>query len=452
MIFPLSCPAAAEGLVDVLEDVDSSENYKFDSLLSTRANDHTLFGVEFSTGAWGGYVNGISVSDMTFPKFLPIFHTALTNIDTAIQSSAMDMSWVGWGPTSWGTLFDYLDRYRLDNENIQNALGWKGTGNKTIWQLLDDLRTNLLLMFIDVRAINSSIQSGFSDLNTKVTDGFGAVNTRQDTAFNWQKGFLTSDLWTVYFYNSETGRLGARSVSGYKQFAQVSQAFLANALMIDSGSMLSSSGGVVAVGSMRYFSDFVRHGFLGLSANLAGSDKLGSFTAWRGPDQTAAMSANNILDMLALLGAELQGPLAKLQYVWADDDDIRISDKNQPVKDKIEENFVGDGEAAVKPSDIGGMADVSSQFKGTFSGAGSIGDIFTVLGGSGGFGFFSQEVASVLEPPQVVSPSVRAAAYDVEALIASDPDFWSQYDIDERGCCVPKNSLFDVSSYLEGFE
>lgn len=161
-----------------------------------------------------------------------------------------------------------------------------------------------------------------------------------------------------------------------------------------------------------------------------------------------AQEVNNLLDALGLLGTSLQNPLAKLQYVLASDDDIELKDSQQENEDQFKEDFTGDGGAAVKPSDIGDLADISSGFKDSFAGAGSPGDIFSVLNDQGNYGFFSQEVLNEIEPP--VPAAISAEPFDVDALMEDDPEFWGQFDIDENGFCVPKSSIFDVSAYLEG--
>lgn len=191
-----------------------------------------------------------------------------------------------------------------------------------------------------------------------------------------------------------------------------------------------------------------------ISRLLVGEDGSAVFS-FLSPGQDGGLEAseqevNNLLDALALLGTSLQNPLAKLQYVLADDDDIALKDANKPNEDAFKDNFTGDGDSAVKPSDIGELAGVSSSVKDTFAGAGSPADIFSVLNDSGSFGFFSQEVADILEPP--VPAAVSDEPFDVDALMEEDSEFWGQFDIDDEGFCTPKFSLFDAESYLEGLE
>lgn len=443
MIFPLSRPAAAEGLVDVLADVDTVEYYTldaqaFDGLISplsagsdfiqTTPSSGTYIGTRFrsafpeSAGIIGSTV--FSPSDVgyntTTIKLINALGTVMHNAEVYADQAVASIDTSG--------LEFWLERIDTNTQglhgdllNIQQALGWSGDYSPTVLDLLSSAHQALL-----------------------------GVMSRQDASQAWLDTLWgNQDLEYWYFHG---GKINYRSSGTLKSYlshfsrSQVSGLFLP----YGSGSYLDSTGKLINISSSGIFlPDLVRRGFMGLSENLSGPDKLGTSSFWRGPDQMVTKSSDNLLDMLALLGVELQAPLAKLQYVWADDDDIRIAGKNQAVKDEIEENFVGDGGSAVKPSDIGDVASIGSSVKDTFSGAGSYSDIFSTLGDGSNFGFFSQEVADILEP-SVPSPVSDGSSVDVDALMSDDPEFWGQFNIDENGFCTPRNSLFDVSSYLEG--
>lgn len=446
MIFPLSRPAAAEGLVDALADVDDAEYYSTSPIARAPANSYvTLFGESFHLyqGSAVGF-NGVEVSDMTFSNFLPPFYRALSNVETAIERAGGDSTVIQ------SLLTTYLPRIDTNTAglhgdllNIQQALGWAGSSSMTIWQLLDSLRTNLLIMQVDVRTIISKVSDIYSQLGFMaglIHDGFEAVNTRQDSMFNsWFNG-----AWPSFSYRNGAhgNNIASVSFSSFPLAFQESQRSLIELLSTNWDSYLGPLGDVLTISGSYVrpsISYVLQSGLLGLSRNIVGSDQLGAFTAWRGPDQTVSRSANNVLDMLGLLGAELQGPLAKLQYVWADDDDIRIADKNQPVKDEIEDNFVGDGEAAVKPSDIGDVASFGTGLKDAFSGSGSPSDIFSLFGDSHVSWFFSQEVADDLD--QVNSPAPASEESPFQRYL-------SAVDVDADGFVHPKSSSFwDVSLY-----
>lgn len=426
MIFPLSRPAAAEGLVDALSDVDAVEYYST-SPVARSTLFYQLFGVRFSGQLNNLSLDGVSASNMTFADNLRSLLTALNGVYSTTQSLSSRITAL---ENSSSGLDFWLERIDTNTQglhgdllNIQQALGWVGSSSPTIWSLL-----------------NALISSTHQDLLD--------VMSRQDAAQMWLETLWSNEPLSTHYISN--GSIVSNQTSNLRQLFSNLSSLTTRALFINKGvgSYLDWDGSYGSSNGL-YLSEMLRLGLLGLHANLTGLDNSGSYSAWRGPDQTAVRSANNLLDMLSFLGADLQAPLAKLQYVWASDDDIRIVDKNQPVKDEIEENFVGDGGSAVKPSDIGDVASIGSSVKDTFSGAGSYSDIFSTLCDGANFGFFSQEVANILEPP-VPSSVSDGSSVDVDALMSDDPEFWGQFNIDENGFCTPCSSLFDVSSYLEG--
>lgn len=216
---------------------------------------------------------------------------------------------------------------------------------------------------------------------------------------------------------------------------------------------LDSDGSVVTLGDQLPLPVIVSHAFVGLSKNLSKmsdrlhSDLVGSgevtvlwqdFLLSDGSPVLRRQKYTNILSLLADIGSGVQKPLARLAYVWADEDDIRISNANKPVKDEIEENFVGDGESSIKPSDIGDMADFSSGLKDAFSGSGSLSDVFSLFSDSRSSWFFSEEVARDLD--QVNAPSGASVSGDLEHYFAG-------VDVDEDGFVHPKSELWDVASF-----
>lgn len=352
-------------------------------------------------------------------------------------------------------LTTYLPRIDTNTENlhgdllnIQSALGWTA-GNTTILGLLNQSVDSFDAFRYDFNYFVFSVDRYFALLFQNLDAGFSDVTTRQD-AFK----SLFSSSGNFKFYYSFGNSSSVASFSDW--LSAFSGSFLsASTLSPGWGSILSATGSVISIGSQNYkVPELLREGFLGLSSNLAGGDKTASITAWQGPDQTQQLSATNILDMFGLIGTQLQNPLAKLQYVWADDDDIRIADKNQPVKDQIEEDFVGGGQGAVSVSDISGLAGASSDFKSSFSGGGSITDVFSIINSSTSWGFFSQEVANEIEPPLPAVLSDEDIQEQVAAWeeLSEDDEFLSRFKVSDSGYVVPDLGIFDVSGYLEGLQ
>lgn len=267
------------------------------------------------------------------------------------------------------------------------------------------------------------------------------ITSRQD-AF---KSFWDKSDWGMYVVS------GGKIVytGGYfKDWARVLSSSLLHGLFVQygTGAYLDYSGGYTAIGAGGiYLPELLRLGLMGLHVNLVGSDTSTMMSLLRpssdGGLASVSVKTDNLLDALGLLGTELQNPLAKLQYVWADDDDIAIADANKPVKDEVVKDFVGDGDAAVTVGDISDIAGASSSAQEVFSGAGNISDIFVALTDGDSYAFWTQETAD-----QIDTTSGAAAVSDEPYDLASD----ERYVVDDQGVVhVADSTWFDVYAYLE---
>lgn len=267
------------------------------------------------------------------------------------------------------------------------------------------------------------------------------ITSRQD-AF---KHFWGTSDWGMYVVS------GGKIVytGGYfKDWARVLSSSLLHGLFVQygTGAYLDYSGGYTAIGAGGiYLPELLRLGLMGLHVNLVGSDTSTMMSLLRpssdGGLASVSVKTDNLLDALGLLGTELQNPLAKLQYVWADDDDIAIADANKPVKDEVVKDFVGDGDAAVTVGDISDIAGASSSAQEVFSGAGNISDIFVALTDGDSYAFWTQETAD-----QIDTTSGAAAVSDEPYDLASD----ERYVVDDQGVVhVADSTWFDVYAYLE---
>ena len=136
----------------------------------------------------------------------------------------------------------------------------------------------------------------------------------------------------------------------------------------------------------------------------------------------SVVNYNNLLSAITAIGSPMQNDLAKLRYVLASDQDIEISEKQAPVKDAVADNFAGDSPAAVKDADVGDMAGFSGSLQDSLSTGANAGDVFSFIGGSGGVGFWSQEVASDLD-----CVPVTAFEDDEDYIHFYDPSIISDY-------------------------
>lgn len=125
--------------------------------------------------------------------------------------------------------------------------------------------------------------------------------------------------------------------------------------------------------------------------------------------------------ILASLLVPMQSDLGKLRYVLASDKDMEIAEKQEPVKDELANQFTGDGAAAVKPGDIGDMAGFSGSLQDSLSTGANAGDVFSFIGGSGGVGFWSQDVANDLDRvPVTASEDEEDYIHFYDSSIISD--------------------------------
>lgn len=381
----------------------------------------TLFGVTFRLQHYGigtsdtvVAINSHAITDEQSQSVATGLYNVAKGVTKAIDAASISQADITHILNSLDRIESYLSRLDTSFDGVEGRL-------ENIYAELNTYHRPLLSSILDtLGGLNSNFLNRFGDV-------FKIRTAQRQVVFN--RSFVD---WLYYF---EADLWDMLSPSG-------------NFVFLDSsGSVSSASRGFSFLG-------MIVQSFLGLSKQLVGVDSSALFSflvpGQDGGLEVQTQEVNNLLDALVLLGTSFQNPLAKLQYVLASDDDIALKDANKPNEDSFKDNFTGDGDAAVKPSDIGELAGVSSSVKDTFAGAGSPSDIFSVLNDSGSFGFFSKEVADILEPP--VPAVVSDEPFDRDALIASDPEFWEQFDIDDEGFCTPKFSLFDAESYLEGLE
>lgn len=206
-----------------------------------------------------------------------------------------------------------------------------------------------------------------------------------------------------------------------------------------------SSSGLDKTGQRGNWSlaDISANGFSGLATLIAGTSDNGrkAQVTYIDPDTLALRSyeESNLFDLIADVGSWLQVPLARLAYVYASEEDILFKDAEKENEDTVKDEFFGDGSAAIKPSDIKDAAGLTSGAAGAFGGAGSAGDVFTVLQSEDAFSFFSQQVADSLD--QVGKPAVQ-----------SDDDIMDDFVEDDSGFYHVDSAFWDVSAFLGGLD
>lgn len=196
---------------------------------------------------------------------------------------------------------------------------------------------------------------------------------------------------------------------------------------------------------LSYLSSSLAHNFSHVNSSLVGADEsaIAAITTIDkdGNIVSQGTSFHNILDILGYMNFSLQTPLAKLQYVLANDDDIKLRAEVQGNLDAFDDQFTGSGPGSVSPSDISGIGGISGSLKSSFEDSAKASDTFYVINSNDSYQFFSQEVSDSLDT--VNSP----ASYR-----ALDSDFWiDDFVADEDGyMSLKKKSDFDPFDFLRG--
>lgn len=412
LVLCLVLPVRAEALPDkeLLPD-DELIELPEDEVIESRAT-YKAAGLNFvGSGNQFSKIGGYSTSGMTFAgNGGMVLYQAFSNLDASI--AAVDAKAIS------STDFDLL---------LNKYLGQAGTLNN-IWDLINAVNNNLTAFDSRVKTALASVNSNLSS----VVSAIGITNDRIGTG--------------GYIYASPSTLAQVPNVMiALARFSKL----VAEGSFIDSNVLyLGSSGFSAFTSSSRGVgvAALTAEGFLGLSTNLAGSDKSTTFS-FLSPGEGGGLKSedetvDNLLDALGLIGTHLQNPLAKLQYVLASDDDIELKDAVQDNQDSFKDNFTGSGSGAVSGSQIKDVAGISSSVGDAFKDNASAADSFAAISDSNSYSFFSQEVAEALDTTD--SP---------EMVSLDEEDYLEGFELSEDGFYyVADQSPWDISSFLGGLK
>ena len=309
-----------------------------------------------------------------------------------------------WSDQKLNQLFkDYFyyrpafDQYLDEDGQIKTVVSTSGMPDKFYLSSLVSLGLRGLrsVMLDNASATHLDLTSGFS---TNHTDLMGFKSQAHSDAIAIEgvlESFKPELLFTLprgQYLNSNGWTVLGTNVPAY---TYLTQGFLGVGAKIDSG-----------------FSNWVTQ-FQGEPAFWAQGDLWDSSSG-----EAYSESYGNFVWMLSDLMSLQQSDLAKLRYVLASDQDIEISKKNEPVKDAIEDNFVGDAPGAVKPDSVGDMAGISGGLQDSLNTGANAGDVLGFLNGSEGWGFWSQEVANGLHnvPASTADDEVSIYYGDIDSF------------------------------------
>lgn len=183
---------------------------------------------------------------------------------------------------------------------------------------------------------------------------------------------------------------------------------------------LLSDGSITgSYGYVWNLADLTADGFVGLAKRLSGDDRTTIFSFLQEDIQSVQqVTADNLLDALGIMGTQLQQPLQRLAYVFANPQDLEIRQDVSDNVDSAQDNFFKpDGAGAVSPGNIQDAAGISGGAAGALQSPGSVGDVTGQINNPDNFSFFS---------------SVTLGNLDTVPVPASDDDdgFIDFYDPD----------------------
>ena len=422
--------------------------------VSVNAETYTAAGQKFvGNGSTFSSIGGYATSSMTFAGTGGIMlYNAFSNLDKQIETvRAASVT-----STSLDTVFS-------------KYFGSSGIFNSYFGSKISDILNTRFEQFFGPTGTLGNIYSKLGDILTHTADTKNRLIYNGTSAAGWlyaihqALGTANNNLTTI---NGSIGvtndRIGdpvtmitGADQSGNSTLGTVSDILSALAAVNDVTYGLGSYTGqyIKTKGLLGYgkasISTIVAEGIAGLHRKFFGP--FGNpLVGWLVPDAdggltTETVQYDNLIDLVAASAQRIQNPLAKLQYVLADDDDIRLKDKVKDNQQAVEDGFTGDGPGAIDKDDIGGVADISGGLNGAFGGSGSPGDAFGVLGDGDTWLFFSADVASELDH----------ATYDGgESWSADvDDDPFAGLELGDDGLYhLAPGSMFDPSAYLEGLQ
>lgn len=409
--------------------------------ISVNAETYTAAGQKFvGNGSTFSSIGGYATSSMTFAGTGGIMlYNAFSNLDNqiaAVQASAVTTS-------SLSSAFaDYFGNSGIFTRKIDSAIVQALSSHFSLGS-----NTNMYSLLSAVNQHTADTAARLTYNNTSAAGWLYAINSAMGTAnsnlqtINGSIGITNSRIGaSATLHTSAQGSTSVTSV--LDGLRALSDLIYSSQYLPKFASYLDADGWMSGYSQPLPLSTVIGRGFAGLSTNLAGGDKKSTFVPLigvEGPLQKQEISVDNLLDAITLVGTHLQNPLAKLQYVLADDDDISMKDAVKDNQQAVEDEFTGNGSGSIGRGDITDAAGISGGLRDTYGGAGSVGDAFDVMGASDTWSFFSSDVAAELDA------SDQAAS---QALDDEDP--FAGFSVGEDGLYhLSPGSMFDVSSYLE---
>lgn len=368
-------------------------------------------------------IHSIVVDDSAFDNLSQLANAGVMPLDFTTQDSGrlqhiMEALYQNGSP-SMTSVFDRLTE-------ISNALGYRST-NSSLYTQLAGMTTFLDRYLVSIDGTNSSYFKLFKQLfdvggyyMRHGNDMLSLTSAIRDKLDELGSGSAT-DVWTsilpTSWFDQTKWQIVRLSATPYEVLSDIRTQLAARLVLRPKWNHLGPNGTVVYRESNLGLPELLSWGLLGLSNNIAGSDKTTAFS-FLSEDITkepTVVQVNNILDALGHMGTQIQNPLQRLAYVFANPQDLEIRDDvSQNVDQAQQDFFKPDGQGSVKPSQIGDAAGISGGAAGALASPGSVGDLTSQINNGDNFSFFSQTTLGNLDT--------------VPAVYSVDDDFIDFYD------------------------
>lgn len=381
-------------------------------------------------------IHSVVVDDSAFDKLSQLGDSGVMPLDFTAQDSGrlqhiMEALYQNGSP-SMISVFDRLTE-------ISNSLGYRTT-NSTLYSQLVGITTFLDDYLVSIDGTNSSFLKLFKQLfdvggyymrhgndmlalTTAIRDKLSSIDI-------WQ------GLFPVGFFDPVSGGSDSLSVSPLTVFVNLRNNVLRALYSVPGSSFLTRDGPTtLSIGAS--IPNIVGSGFLALDQDLLGRDRKTAF-AFLAEDITkdpTVVEVDNILDALGHIGTQLQNPLQRLAYVFANPLDLEVKENVTENTELANDNFLKPGSpGSVKPSDIGEAADFASGASDFLQTGASPSDAFSGLSqGSDNWSFFSQQAMDDM----LGNPTPAVASDDIP------------YELGEDGFYhILPSHLFEVESKL----
>lgn len=353
-----------------------------------------------------------------------------------------------------GTIFNMVDDMSDDTASMLKALtgtgyvGGVGMGEGVFGHLrnmtanyLSPISSNMSATYSQVKAIADKMDSSGQSLRDLLVapagwefvdhGGFRRVLDRPISLIelldNWSLGMWERDTtpadWLWLSFTGEVGPIGRRVSTlelldnGFLGLASRMQLYFQRPA--NRPGLLSDGSLTGSYGYAWNLSDLTADGFVGLAKRLSGDDRTTTFSFLQEDIQSVQqITADNLLDALGIMGTQLQQPLQRLAYVFANPQDLEIRQDVSDNVDSAQDNFFKpDGAGAVSPGNIQDAAGISGGAAGALQSPGSVGDVTGQINNPDNFSFFSSVTLGNLD-----TVSVPASDDDDGFIDFYDPD------------------------------